>query len=176
MVKAKNLRKHFDARGHFAEIFRASDHNMVFIQDSVSFSRTAGTLRGLHGQVGPSAQSQMLTIMAGRILDVVVELDRGRFEISYNYMDPFGDNQIVIPPGALHGFVTLVDDVALLYKSDRYFEAGIDKKVNPFDTTLSIDWHITTESAILADADRFADSYEKFMLSLENKVSLGRGR
>jgi len=90
-------------------------------------------------------------------------MEQGQFEISYNVMDYAENNQALIPPRALHGFVTLADDVVLLYKSNRYFEPGLDAKVNPFDRVLSIEWGIAPEHAIVGEADRLAMSYDVFL-------------
>jgi len=161
-VRAMPTQIHIDMRGHFSEIFRASAHDDNFLQDSVSFSRKVGTIRGLHTQVGPSAQTQLLTILSGRILDVIVEIGSGGPEISYNVMDFTENNQVRIPPRTLHGFVTLTENVVLLYKADRYFSPGLDAKVNPFDPELAVDWGISPELAIVGIADRTANSYSTF--------------
>ncbi len=163
MIKAIAVDRYFDVRGHFSEIFRASQHNVSFLQDSVSYSRKAGTLRGLHTQIGPLAQTQLLTVLFGRILDVIVSIDRRGSTVNYNAMDHIGNNQILIPPRTLHGFVTLTDDVVLLYKSNRYFEHGVDLKVDPFDKKLSINWDIDPEAAIISESDKLAMSYDSFI-------------
>lgn len=168
MIKAWVVDKHADVRGHFMEIFRASGHEIAFVQDSISFNRARGTLRGLHTQVGPLAQTQLLTVLCGRVLDVIVTFGCGGFQINYNVMDSFAANQVLIPPAALHGFVTLTDEAVLLYKSNRYFEPGIDRKVNPFDRTLSIDWQVSPESAIVGEADRRAPSFDSFVAGLNH--------
>ena len=166
MINPKNAKMHFDVRGHFGEIFRASHQDADFLQDSVSYSRKAGTLRGLHTQIGPNAQTQLLTVLLGRILDIIVPIDRNEFIVCRNVMDHVENNQILIPPGSLHGFVTLTSDVVLLYKSDRYFQPGLDVRINPFDKKLSIDWGISPEDAIVSDADRNAMSYNSFISSI----------
>ena len=167
MIKPKNVKMHFDVRGHFGEISRASNHGVDFLQDNVSYSRKAGTLRGLHTQIGPYAQTQLLTVLLGRILDVIVQIDRNEFIVHRNVMDYVENNQILIPPRSLHGFVTLTNDVVLLYKADRYFQDGLDVRINPFDKKLSIDWGISLEDAIVSDADRSAMSYDSFISSIQ---------
>jgi dTDP-4-dehydrorhamnose 3,5-epimerase len=167
-MKATALPRHADARGYFMEIFRASEHSARFVQDGISFNRSKGTLRGLHTQVGRGAQTQLLTVLSGAILDVLVMPEGDRFEIAYNTMEAGAANQLLIPPAALHGFVTLSDDVILLYKSDRYFQPGADAKVDPFDAVLSIKWPVTSAEAIVSEADRSAQSYESFLAQLRN--------
>jgi len=124
-------------------------------------------LRGLHTQIGPYAQTQLLTVLLGRILDVIVQIDRNEFIVHRNVMDYVENNQILIPPRSLHGFVTLTNDVVLLYKADRYFQDGLDVRINPFDKKLSIDWGISLEDAIVSDADRSAMSYDSFISSIQ---------
>jgi dTDP-4-dehydrorhamnose 3,5-epimerase len=163
MIKPDAIMMYLDARGHFGEVFRASDHGIVFVQDSVSYSRKAGTLRGLHTQVGVDAQTQLLTILTGKVLDVIVTFDKNGFHVNANVLEHLKANQVLIPPRTLHGFVTLTDEVVMLYKSDRYFHPGIDVKINPFDRRLSIAWGISSKDAVMSESDRHAMAYDEFV-------------
>src|SRR5262245_58530390 len=122
-------KRHSDARGWFSESFheqRLHDLGIScrFVQDNQSSSRSAGTLRGLHFQIPPHGQAKLIMVLRGRILDVAIDVrcgspTYGRYasvEISAEC-----GCQVYIPVGFAHGFLTLTDDVLVMYKVSDYY-------------------------------------------------------
>jgi dTDP-4-dehydrorhamnose 3,5-epimerase len=125
-------KRFYDARGYFVESYNAKRFaeagvDLGFVQDNHSYSAAAGVIRGLHYQLPPRAQDKLLRVVRGRILDVVVDIRRGSktfgkwvaLEISAEK-----GNQILVPKGFAHGFVTLVPDTEVLYKVTDYVFDG----------------------------------------------------
>lgn len=156
-----------DNRGWFMESYSASKLKKLgiatrFIQDNHSYSAERGTLRGLHCQMAPKAQTKLVRCTRGAILDVVVDVRAG----SPTYRQWIGvrldaDNrrQLYIPKGLLHGFITLVDDVEIEYKVDVDYSPAHDRCVRFDDPALAIDWEIA--NPILSDKDRNAPSLQE---------------
>ena len=161
-----------DARGWFYESYSArslkdAGIDTVFVQDNRSYSAEKGTLRGLHCQKAPFAQSKLLCCTRGEILDVAVDLREG----SPTYLQHVAvrlsaENKamLFIPKGFLHGFVTLTDDVEVFYKVDTYYNKDADRSVRFDDPAFAIDWGVATP--ILSEKDNHApllsDSDVKF--------------
>ena len=155
-----------DARGWFYESYSArklqdAGIDVVFLQDNRSYSAKKGTLRGLHCQKAPFAQSKLLCCTRGKILDVAVDLREG----SPTYLQHVAvrlsaENKLMlfIPKGFLHGFVTLTDDVEVLYKGDAYYNKDADRSVRFDDPAFSIDWGI--DNPILSEKDKLAPLYK----------------
>src|SRR5690348_11687306 len=115
-----------DSRGYFAETyvrrdFVAKSIEYNFVQDNESMSRSAGTIRGLHFQVPPFAQTKLLRVLRGRILDVVVDLRRSSptygKHLTTELSEATGD-QLLVPVGFAHGFCTLEPNSLVFYKVD----------------------------------------------------------
>ena len=118
-----------DHRGWFTETYSKSilaEHgiDLEFVQDNQSFSATKGTLRGLHYQLNPKAQSKLVRCTRGSIFDVAVDIRKG----SPTYGEWFGielsaenKKQLLVPKGFAHGFMTLTDDVEVQYKVDEVY-------------------------------------------------------
>lgn len=158
-----------DNRGWFMESYSKRKLaevgiNVDFVQDNRSFSAAKGTLRGLHCQVNPTAQSKLLTCVRGEIMDVAVDIRKG----SPTYMQwasviLSGENKksFFIPKGCLHGFVTLTDDVEVMYKVDEFYCAEDDRSIRFDDASIGVDWQIDnpilsakdTNAPLLADSD-----------------------
>lgn len=148
-----------DARGWFYESYSAAKFaqlgiHTVFIQDNRSFSAQKGTLRGLHCQTQPHAQTKLLYCTRGALMDVVVDIREG----SPSYMQHISveltaDNHkmLYIPKGFLHGFITLTDDVEVFYKVDDFFFPENDRSVRYCDPAFAIDWG--TDAPILSAKD-----------------------
>ena len=148
-----------DNRGWFMESYSKRKLAEVgidvdFIQDNRSFSAAKGTLRGLHCQVNPTAQSKLLTCVRGEIMDVAVDIRKG----SPTYMKwasviLSGENKksFFIPKGCLHGFVTLSDDVEVMYKVDEFYSPADDRSVRFDDPAFGVD--CGTDSPILSQKD-----------------------
>lgn len=151
-----------DHRGWFCETYSAkklAEHGIdtVFVQDNHSYSATKGTIRGLHFQKEPDAQTKLVRCTRGRILDVVVDIRKGSptyckwFSIE---LTPENAKQLYIPKGFAHGFVTLTEDCELQYKVDSYYSPECDRSVYYADETFGIDWQV--ENPILSDKDKNA--------------------
>lgn len=137
-----------DHRGWFTETF--SYNNFVekgidinFIQDNHSFSAQKGTLRGLHFQLDPKAQTKLVRCTKGIILDVAVDLRNGSPTFKkWVAIELSEDNkrQLLIPKGFAHGFLTLSDNVEVQYKVDEYYSADHDRSIRFDDPELGISW------------------------------------
>ncbi|MGB0853826.1 MAG: dTDP-4-dehydrorhamnose 3,5-epimerase [Pikeienuella sp.] len=166
-VKMITPRRFGDNRGWFSETFSAArmadaglDH--VWVQDNHSFSATAGTLRGLHFQAPPFAQTKLVRITRGAVLDVAVDIRRGSPTYKkWVAVELSAENgvQLYIPRGFLHGFVTLTADCEMLYKVDAPYSAESDGGVRYDDPDLDVDWGPMASGATLSDKDRAAQSF-----------------
>jgi dTDP-4-dehydrorhamnose 3,5-epimerase len=151
-----------DARGYFVETFsrRAlAQHDLKFdfVQDNVSFSAQRGTIRGLHFQSPPSAQTKLLYVLRGAVLDVVVDIRIGSPTYARHVAVELSEEngaQLLVPRGFAHGFCTLVPDTLVQYKVDSFYDAARDGGILWSDPALGIAWPIKPEEAILTDKDR----------------------
>jgi dTDP-4-dehydrorhamnose 3,5-epimerase len=155
-------RRHPDPRGWFSETFhqqRLDDLGIRcrFVQDNQSYSARAGTLRGLHFQLPPHAQAKLIMVLRGRILDVVVDVRRssstyGR-HVSVEISADTGQ-QVYIPAGFAHGFLTLTDDVLVMYKVSDYYAPACDSGIRWDDSDIAIPWPMSTVDLIISEKDR----------------------
>jgi dTDP-4-dehydrorhamnose 3,5-epimerase len=153
-----------DARGSFTETFRqdrftAEIGPVAFVQDNQSRSAQKGTIRGLHFQREPRAQGKLVRAISGAVLDVVVDIRAGspgfgRFEAVE--LSAGNGRQLWIPPGFLHGFCTLTDDVELAYKVTDYYSPEHDAGVRWDDPDIAVPWPVKAAEAVLSDKDRKA--------------------
>jgi dTDP-4-dehydrorhamnose 3,5-epimerase len=151
-----------DIRGYFAETyvrrdFLAAGIQHEFIQDNESRSRAIGTIRGLHFQVPPFAQTKLVRVLRGRILDVVVDLRRssptyGKHQ-TIELSEATGD-QLLVPIGFAHGFCTLEPDSIVFYKVDKVYSGNHDRGVHFADMKLAITWPIAAAVAVISERDR----------------------
>ncbi|HEY3814286.1 MAG TPA: dTDP-4-dehydrorhamnose 3,5-epimerase [Caulobacteraceae bacterium] len=169
-------RRFADERGFFSETYnrRALDEAgiaTVFVQDNLSMSRRAGTVRGLHFQRPPHAQAKLVSVVRGRIFDVAVDVRRGSptygQSVSAELSAEAGD-QIFVPEGFLHGYATLEPDTLVAYKASMHYAADGDGAVRWNDPDLAIAWPVAADEALLspkdASAQRFADFDSPFAL------------
>lgn len=149
-----------DSRGWFMETYSRKKTPQIdcdFIQDNHSYSKGKGILRGIHFQNGEHSQAKIVRCVQDSVFDVVVDLRKD----SPTYKKWFGmemsaDNkkQLFIPKGFGHGFVTLTEDVEILYKTDNYYDPESDRSIIWNDPELGVNWEI--EDPILSDKDRAA--------------------
>ena len=151
-----------DDRGYFIETFRqelfaqASGINTTFIQDNESRS-THGVLRGLHYQLPPYAQSKLVRVIEGCVLDVAVDIRQGSPSFGQNVtMELSVDNkhQLFIPRGFAHAFVVLSETATFAYKVDNYYSPECDRGIRFNDLDLAIDWLLDTNELQLSDKDK----------------------
>lgn len=137
-----------DDRGYFSEVYnkealKAHNISLDFVQDNQSYSARKGVLRGLHYQLPPFAQDKLVRVLQGSILDVAVDIRRNS--------DTFGKwvalevtaakgNQILVPKGFAHGFITLEEHTIVAYKVSGYYSAKCDRNIRYDDPELAIDW------------------------------------
>lgn len=150
-----------DDRGYFMETFR-QDRFEEFIGFSVNFCQdnesksSYGVLRGLHYQLAPYAQSKLVRVIKGKVLDVAVDIRKGSPTFGkYISVKLSEDNkrQLFIPRGFAHGFVVLSDEAIFAYKVDNYYSPESDRGIAYNDPIIGIDWEIDTQAIILSNKD-----------------------
>ena len=150
-----------DHRGYFFESFSERDFNsqvcqIRFVQDNESKSRY-GVLRGLHFQKPPYAQSKLVRVVKGAVLDVAVDIRMGSPTFGRHVaVELTEDNhrQFFISRGFAHGFVVLSDEVIFQYKCDNFYEPESEGAIAWNDPALGIDWKIPAEDIILSEKDK----------------------
>lgn len=166
LIKTK---RHGDHRGFFSETYSRKKYlefgiNVEFVQDNHSLSKDKGTLRGLHFQAPPHAQSKLVRCGSGAIFDVVVDIRRGspRYGKWEGY-ELTADNgyQLYVPVGFAHGFVTLEPNSEIVYKCSDYYAPATEGFVLWSDLDIGIDWPITSRP-ILSNRDATAPIFMDF--------------
>jgi dTDP-4-dehydrorhamnose 3,5-epimerase len=162
--------RHGDHRGFFSEVWSASalagaGIACEFVQDNHSFSAEADVLRGLHYQEPPAAQAKLVRVTKGAIFDVAVDIRHGS--------PTFGRwvglrvseaewNQIYVPIGFAHGFLTLEPNTEVLYKVSAPYAVQHDRAIRFDDPTIGVEWPLSGREPVLSDKDRnaplFADT------------------
>lgn len=159
-----------DHRGFFTESYSAEDFQAAgitheFVQDNHSLSTQAGVLRGLHFQKGEAAQTKLIRVVSGAVLDVIVDIRKG--SPTYGQWEGYilsehNHRQLLVPKGYAHGFMTLTDNVNFLYKCDGYYNAQADGGIAFNDPDLAIDWPIDLTKAILSEKDQHHPTLKEF--------------
>lgn len=148
--------RHDDARGFFAETFRADWFpRLAFIQDNHSHSNHPGTIRGLHYQEPPVAQAKLVRVAQGRIRDLAVDIRRDSATFLKHVaieLSAEGGEQLLVPEGFAHGFVTLEPDTVVLYRVSAYYSREAERGIAWDDPALAIDWG-SVGRPILSDRD-----------------------
>jgi len=150
-----------DERGCFFESynklkFEQFDLNYDFVQDNQSFSRK-GTLRGLHYQNPPYAQTKLIRVLEGEIMDVVVDLRKNSktFMKSFNIvLSSSNKKQLLIPKGFAHGFSVISETASVIYKCDQYYNKASEGGIKYNDPSLNIDWGMSLNDAIVSEKDQ----------------------
>ena len=153
--------RHGDARGWFTESYnraRLAERGILedFVQDNHSFSAQRGTLRGLHFQLPPHAQAKIVRCLAGAIWDVAVDLRAG--SPTYGQwlaaeLTAAGGEQLYIPAGFAHGFLTLTDNAEVAYKASDYYAPDCEAGIAWDDPDLAIDWPLAGLAPVLSGKD-----------------------
>lgn len=162
---------HEDHRGSFCETWNAHTFSEAgidaqFCQDNQSWSRQAGTVRGLHFQAPPFAQAKLVRVLKGAINDVVVDVRRqsphfGKW-ICLRLTDT-DSTQLFVPRGFLHGFVTLEPDTVVSYKVDSHYDLASSGAVRWDDPELAINWGMGDLTPVLSEKDAAAISWAEFV-------------
>ena len=153
-----------DDRGFFSEVWstdrmEAAGLSIPMVQDNHSYSAARGVLRGLHFQVPPGAQDKLVRVSRGAVFDVAVDIRRGS--------PTFGKwaglilsaqlwNQILVPKGFAHGFVTLEPDTEVQYKVSAPYRADLDRAIRFDDPAIGIDWPVDSAELTLSAKDSAA--------------------
>ena len=162
-VKLVQLNVHGDARGFFMESYKEADWRPIlgdrlFIQDNLSLSAEIGTMRGLHYQMPPFAQTKLVQTLRGRILDVAVDLRQGSPTFGRHVALELaaGDGrQMFVPEGFAHGFITLEPDSMVAYKVTSRYEPKSERGIAWDDPDLAIAWPAALRAkATLSPRDR----------------------
>lgn len=155
-----DLERRGDDRGFFARVFCEAEfgrHHLVthFVQINNSLSAARGTLRGLHYQLAPRAETKLVRCLRGALYDVAVDLrpespTLGRWFAA----ELTGDNRrmMYLPKGCAHGFITLTDDTEALYFADEFYAPELERGVRWDDPGFGIDWPLTP--AVISEKDR----------------------
>jgi dTDP-4-dehydrorhamnose 3,5-epimerase len=152
---------HGDDRGYFVETFRADrleeflGFKVDFCQDNESKS-SRGVLRGLHFQLAPKAQTKLVRVIQGKVLDVAVDIRKGSPTFGKHVaveLSAENKRQLFIPRGFAHAFVVLEDDTIFAYKVDNYYSPENDRGILFNDDALGIDWSLSVEELNLSQKD-----------------------
>ncbi|WP_142784486.1 dTDP-4-dehydrorhamnose 3,5-epimerase [Changchengzhania lutea] len=150
-----------DERGFFLENFNKREFEKEtgvqtsFVQDNISKS-SKGVLRGLHFQTGKSAQSKLVGVIKGKVLDVCVDIREESPTFGKHFsliLDDLSKKQLYIPKGFAHGFLTLEDNTIFFYKCDNYYNKASESGVIFNDKELNIDWDFPNDKLIISDKD-----------------------
>ena len=155
-------RKIEDARGYFSEVFRLCDFlehapGTEFVQDNQSLSLRPGTIRGLHFQTPPAAQGKLVRCLAGRLVDVAVDI-RSRSPTYGHWvsvvLSPEQNNQLWVPAGFAHGFCTLEPNTIISYRVTSYYSPEHDKGLAWDDPQIAVEWPDVADPDTLSAKDR----------------------
>ncbi|MDD3844523.1 MAG: dTDP-4-dehydrorhamnose 3,5-epimerase [Bacteroidia bacterium] len=150
----------YDQRGYFMEsfserLFRDNVMDTRFVQDNESKSGY-GVLRGLHYQLPPFAQSKLVRVVSGRVLDVAVDIRKGSPTFGrYVSAELTCDNKLMmfIPRGFAHGFAVLSEECLFQYKCDNYYSPEHEASIRWDDNDINIDWRIPSDDVLLSQKD-----------------------
>lgn len=149
-----------DDRGYFFEAYSQTKFDdlgigIAFVQDNQSFSKK-GTLRGLHYQNPPYAQTKLVRVLEGEIVDVAVDLrkDSATYGKAFTLLlSAENKKQLLVPQGFAHGFSVLSETAVVLYKCDQFYHKESEGGIRFDDPSLAIDWGIDVADAIVSDKD-----------------------
>ena len=153
---------HGDERGYFVETFRADKleeflgYKINFCQDNESKS-SRGVLRGLHYQLAPAAQTKLVRVIKGKVLDVAVDIRKGSPTFGKHVaveLTAENKRQLLVPRGFAHGFVVLEDDTVFAYKVDNYYSPENDRGIAFNDEALNINWQVPHNELNLSAKDK----------------------
>ena len=156
-----------DSRGYFFESFRQDWLDQLgvhesWVQDNQSFSQK-GTVRGIHFQRGAHAQAKLVRVIAGKVLDVAVDLRKGSPSFGQVYstiLDTEKNNLLYIPAGFGHGF-SVLEDAVFVYKCSNYYHKDSEGGVRWSDPSLGIDWQVS--EPIVSEKDHILPTLAEFV-------------
>ncbi|TVR99181.1 MAG: dTDP-4-dehydrorhamnose 3,5-epimerase [Rhodospirillales bacterium] len=161
-IRVLTPKRHGDHRGFFSEVYNrqvlaAAGIDIDFVQDNHSLSIAKATVRGLHFQTPPFAQDKLVRVVRGAVFDVAVDLRRGSPTQGQHVsviLSADDWNQLLVPIGFAHGFMTLEPNTDVIYKVSNYYSSQHDKGLLWNDPELGIAWPMGADQAVLTDKDR----------------------
>ena len=149
-----------DDRGYFFEAFNKEQFeknglHYDFIQDNQSFSKR-GVIRGLHFQIGSFAQTKLVRVLEGEILDVAVDLRADSATYGQHFsivLSAENKKQLLVPAGFAHGFSVLSESASVLYKVDQLYHKDSERGIRYDDPSLHIDWQVDSDEIIVSEKD-----------------------
>lgn len=162
-----------DNRGYFFEsysekAFTEAGIDVDFVQDNQSRS-AYGVIRGLHYQLNPHAQTKLVRVLSGNILDIAVDMRKGSPTFGQSFgieLSAENKKQLLVPRGFAHGFSVLSETAEILYKCDAFYNKESEAGIIYNDSFLNIDWKIPAAKAIVSGKDQqlpaFADCVNNF--------------
>ena len=163
-----------DNRGYFFESYNEKDFSAAgfdtrFVQDNQAQS-SYGVIRGLHFQIEPFAQTKLIRVLSGSILDVVVDIRKASpvyGQVFTLVLSAENKKQLLIPKGFAHGYAVLSEQAEVFYKCDRFYNKAAEGGIIYNDPGLRIDWKVPADKAIVAAKDlnypTLADSKNNFV-------------
>lgn len=165
-----------DDRGYFFESFKKETFDefiggkINFIQDNEAKS-SKGVLRGLHYQLPPFAQSKLVRVVKGKVLDIAVDIRKGSPTFGkYEAVELSEENkfQLFIPQGFAHGYIVLSEEAIFSYKVDNYYHKESERGIMYNDDTLKIDWKLPSDEFIISEKDKLQPSFKNADVFDEN--------
>lgn len=149
-----------DIRGVFSEIYLKNllknnlSHNFNIVQENVVKSKK-NVLRGMHFQIQPYDQSKLITVIDGKILDVIIDIrkDLETFSNIYSF-ELTNQNSLFIPKGFAHGYLTLSKSSTIIYKVDNVYNKNSERGFNPLDKKIKINWGVNEKKVIINKRDK----------------------
>lgn len=156
-----------DSRGHFFEsynhqVFKEAGIHFDFVQDNQAKS-SYGVVRGLHYQLAPFAQTKLIRVLSGVIIDAVVDLRKGSATYGQHCtIELSAENklQLLVPKGFAHGYSVISESAEVMYKCDSYYNKSAEGGINLKDPAFNIDWQIPEEKMIISDKDLLYPNFE----------------
>ena len=156
-----------DDRGYFFESYNKNKLinfgiQIDFVQDNQSFSKR-GTLRGLHYQNPPYAQTKLVRVLQGEIMDVAVDLRKDSATFGEHFgiiLSSENKKQLLVPQGFAHGFSVLSETAVVSYKCDQYYNKSSEGGIRFDDESINIDWGMDLATAIVSDKDLILPNFE----------------
>jgi len=160
-----------DSRGWFRETYQCQHMESLgiyssFVQENQSLSYQAGTVRGLHYQAPPYAQSKLISVLAGSIYDVIIDIRRN--SATYGHWTAYtltveSGEQLYVPSGFAHGFCTLEPNTRIQYKVDHVYHPASEGGISWCDRDLNIPWPVSMAQAIVSDRDAALPTWNNFI-------------
>ncbi len=150
-----------DSRGYFYESYNRNDFKVAgidinFVQDNQA-SSTYGVIRGLHYQLDPFAQTKLIRVLSGSIMDVAVDIRKGSPTYGKAYsIELSSDNkkQLLVPKGFAHGYSVISETAEVFYKCDEFYNKESEAGIAYDDPSLNIDWQVPLDKRIISEKDK----------------------